>query len=227
MPLVLVVEDEPHVRALLRTTLGDRGFRVIEAENGAQGLAMAAQSPDIVLLDLGLPDIDGVALTERLREWLTAPILVISARGREDDKVAALDAGANDYVTKPFGMGELLARMRVWLRDRTDDGASADASILEVGSLRIDRARRVTYVDGVEVHLTPTEYKLLSILMKNAGRVMTHPQILKTVWGESAAGETQYLRVYMKQLRHKLEVDPARPRYLLTEPGVGYRLKSV
>jgi two-component system KDP operon response regulator KdpE len=179
----------------------------------------------MVLLDLGLPDEDGVDLTRRLREWLRVPIIVISARGREADKVAVLDAGADDYLTKPFGVGELLARMRVALR-HVQEAAGAPTPIIEIGPLRIDLARREVKLDDAEVHLTPIEYRLLALLAQNAGRVLTHTQILKEVWGAGHAGETHYLRVYMAQLRRKIEVEPARPRLLQTEPGVGYRMRE-
>ena len=227
MPLVLVVDDDRRMRRYLRATLADQRFRVVEAESGAEALAQAAaHNPDLVLLDFGLPDFDGVAVTTRLREWTTVPILVISAREHESDKIAALDAGANDYLTKPFGTGELLARIRVWLRHM--DRATRDSldPIFEVGELRLDFGRRLAFVGEREVHLTPTEYKLFGTLIKNAGKVLTHQQILVTVWGAAYARETQYLRVYMGQLRQKLEANPARPRYLVTEPGVGYRLRT-
>jgi len=178
------------------------------------------------LLDLGLPDIDGLEVTKRLREWATAPIIVISARGQEDDKINALDAGADDYLTKPFGTGELMARIRVALRHAARAGQERTEPVLKVGDLSVDLDKRTVFVAGAEVHLTPIEYKLLAVLLKNAGKVLTHRQLLKDVWGPGYANNTQYLRVYMVQLRHKLEADAARPRYLVTEPGVGYRLKT-
>lgn len=226
-PLMLLVEDEPPMRRLLQAVLGDHGYRTVSAASGAEALAQAsAYNPDFVLLDLGLPDVDGVEIARRLREWTDAPILVVSARGQESDKVTALDVGANDYITKPFATGELLARVRVWLRQSARVGPQHDESTIEVGELRIDLARRLVFVAGEEVHLTPIEYKLLAALMRNAGRVMTHRQLLELTWGPAYASETQYVRVYVGQLRQKLERDPARPRYLVTEPAVGYRLRA-
>ena len=227
---VLVVEDEPQVMRFLRATLPAHGYRVLEATSGAQALVEAqTRQPDLVLLDLGLPDIDGLEVTRRIRGWSAVPIVVVSARGQERDKVAALDAGADDYLTKPFGTDELLARMRVALRHavRVGGGAGCAAeSAFEVGELRVDLAARLVYLRGKEVRLTRTEYRLLAALVKHAGKVLTHRQLLVEVWGPGAASESHYLRVYMAQLRHKLEDDPARPRYLLTETGVGYRLKA-
>jgi two-component system KDP operon response regulator KdpE len=225
-PLVLVVEDEPQMRRFLRASLTSHGYDLCEATSAAEAVAMAtSRAPELVLLDLGLPDEDGVELTRRLREWSRVPILVISARGREADKVEVLDAGADDYLTKPFGVGELLARMRVALR-HAQHAAGAPEQIIEIGPLRIDLARREVKLDDVEVHLTPIEYRLLALLAQNAGRVLTHSQILKEVWGPGHAGETHYLRVYMAQLRRKIEHEPARPRLLQTEPGVGYRMRE-
>ena len=227
MPLVLVVEDDRRMRKYLRATLADQRFRVVDAENGSQGLIQASgHNPDLVILDYGLPDLDGIQVTTKLREWTTAPILMLSARDEEYDKVAALDAGANDYLTKPFGTGELLARIRVWLRHTQRASADSLDSTLEVGELRIDFAKRLAFVGDREIRLTPTQYKLFGMMMRNAGKVLTHEQILFTVWGPAYTKETQYLRVYMGQLRQKLESDPARPRYLVTEPGVGYRLRA-
>jgi two-component system, OmpR family, KDP operon response regulator KdpE len=223
-PLILMIEDERQMRRFLRVSLGANDYRLLEAETAADGLAQAAQyNPDLILLDLGLPDLDGLSVTERLREWSRAPIIVISARGQEEDKIKALDAGADDYLTKPFGVGELLARMRVALRHAasTDQGSSE----LTIGELKVDLGRRQVLLSGSEVHLTPIEYKLLATLVKHAGKVLTHRQLLKEVWGPSYGEQTQYLRVYMGQLRHKLEADPSRPRYLVTEAGVGYRLR--
>ena len=227
MPLLLVVEDDTQMRKFLRASLSSHGYRLVEAVNGSEGLTQAASyNPDLILLDLGLPDMDGLLVTKRLREWASAPIIVISARGQEDDKINALDAGADDYLTKPFGTGELLARIRVALRHSARSRQERSEPILTVGELSIDLDKRTVHVAGREVHLTPIEYKLLATLLKNAGKVLTHRQLLKEVWGPGYANNTQYLRVYMVQLRHKLEVDAARPRYLVTEPGVGYRLKS-
>ena len=227
MPLLLIVEDDVQMRKFLRASLSSHGYRLVEAETGKEGLSQAAAyNPDLILLDLGLPDIDGLEVTKRLREWASAPIIVISARGQEDDKINALDAGADDYLTKPFGTGELLARIRVALRHAARAGQERAEPVLSVGDLRIDLDKRTVHLAGSEVHLTPIEYKLLATLLKNAGKVLTHRQLLKEVWGPGHANNTQYLRVYMVQLRHKLEVDAARPRYLVTEPGIGYRLKS-
>jgi two-component system KDP operon response regulator KdpE len=221
---ILVIDDEQAMRRFLRVSLEGAGYRVLEAENGQMGLtAAASRNPDLILLDLGLPDQDGLSVTARLREWAKAPIIVISARGREEDKVTALDQGADDYLTKPFGVGELLARIRVALRH----AASADQSSPEftVGELRVDFGRRQVFLKDREVHLTPIEYKLLALLIKNAGRVITHRQLLREVWGPNSIEHTHYLRVYMGQLRHKLEENPSRPAYITTEPGVGYRLR--
>jgi two-component system KDP operon response regulator KdpE len=226
-PLVLVIEDEPQIRRFLRATLSAHGYRLVEAATGQEGLMHAAtHQPEIVILDLGLPDLDGLELTQRLREWSTMPIIVLSARGQESDKVAALDAGADDYLTKPFGVGELLARMRVALRHTARTAQEPGEAVFTVGDLRVDMARRQVFVTNQEVHLTPIEYKLLTTLVRYAGKVVTHHQLLREVWGPGASSETHYLRVYMGQLRHKLEANPARPRYLVTESGVGYRLRT-
>lgn len=225
-PLVLIVEDEGPLRRFLRAALVAQNYRLVEAETAAEGLQRAAEhNPDIVLLDLGLPDGDGLDVTARLREWYQAPIIVLSARGQERDKVAALDAGADDYLTKPFGTGELLARMRVVLR-RVAERTPTQEPTVTLGEVTVDLARRMVTRAGQPVHLTPHEYKLLSTLLKYADKVVTHRQLLKEVWGPGHVGQTHYLRVYMAQLRQKLEADPARPRYLTTEPGVGYRLRS-
>jgi two-component system KDP operon response regulator KdpE len=225
-PVVLLIEDEPQMRRFLRAALGADEYHLVEASTAREGLAQAAGcNPDLILLDLGLPDSDGLDVTRRIREWSHAPIIVISARGQERDKVAALDAGADDYLTKPFGVGELLARMRVALRHARESGGATEV-VFEAGGLRVDLVRRLVYRDGEEVHLTPLEYKLLTNLVKHAGKVLTHRQLLKEVWGINAISQTHYLRVYMTQLRHKLEQDPTQPRLLLTEPGVGYRLRS-
>jgi two-component system KDP operon response regulator KdpE len=224
--LVLVIEDEPQMRRFIRASLEAHGFQVDEASNGAEALALAtSRNPDVILMDLGLPDIDGIDLTRRLREWSRTPVIVISARGREADKVSALDAGADDYLTKPFGVDELLARIRVALR-HAHDTQRTEESALEFGNVRIDFARREVKVGDGEVHLTPTEYKMLSLLARNAGRVLTHRQIIREVWGPSYAGQTHHVRVHMAELRKKIESDPARPQLLLTEPGVGYRLRD-
>jgi two-component system KDP operon response regulator KdpE len=225
-PLVLVVEDEPQMRRFLRASLTSHGYQLCEASTASEAVALlTSRGPELVLLDLGLPDRDGVVLMKELREWSRVPIIVISARGREADKVEVLDAGADDYLTKPFGVGELLARMRVALR-HGQQAAGAETPIIEIGPLRIDLGRREVRLDDAEVHLTPIEYRLLALLAQNAGRVLTHTQILKEVWGPGHAGETHYLRVYMAQLRRKIESEPARPRLLQTEPGVGYRMRE-
>jgi len=226
-PLILVVDDEASVQKLLGILLRAQGMRTVQATSAAEALARAADTnPDLVLLDLGLPDADGIDVTRQLREWTAVPVVVISARGKELDKVATLDAGANDYLTKPFTNGELLARIRVWLRATAHHPAKDSASIIEIGHLRIDFAKHLVQVAGREVHLTPTEYKLFATLMRNPGRLMTHRQLLDAAGGPRSADWRQYLRVYMGQLRRKLEPDMARPRYLLTEPGVGYRLRA-
>jgi len=227
MPLLLIVEDDTQMRKFLRASLSSHGYRLVEATTGNEGLNQAAAyNPDLILLDLGLPDIDGLEVTKRLREWASAPIIVISARGQEDDKINALDAGADDYLTKPFGTGELSARIRVALRHAARTSQERTEPVLTVGDLSVDLDKRTVLVAGREVHLTPIEYKLLVTLLKNSGKVLTHRQLLKEVWGPGYANNTQYLRVYMVQLRHKLEADATRPRYLVTEPGVGYRLKD-
>ena len=224
-PLVLLVEDEPQMRRFLRAALTSHEYRLVEACTGAEGIAHATgHNPEVILLDLGLPDIDGLEVTRRLREFTQVPIIVLSARGREEDKVAALDAGADDYVTKPFGMNELLARVRVALRHT--EGRSPDDPVLDLGPLKIDLARREVTRDGAALKLTPIEYRLLTVLARHAGKVLTHRQLLKEVWGAMHTEDTHYLRVYMAQLRRKVEVDPSDPQLLLTEPGVGYRLKG-
>jgi len=224
--LILLIEDEPQMRRFLRITLQSQGYRLVEAPSGEEGLMEAAtRNPDVVLLDLGLPDLDGIEVVRRLRDWSEVPIVVLSAREQEQDKIRALDTGADDYLTKPFGAGELLARIRVALRHRTMQQAGQKESAFVLDNLRVDLAKREVFLNDREVHLTPIEYRLLAVLIKYAGKVVTHSQLLKEVWGPPYANQTQYLRVYMAQLRHKLEADPARPRFLMNEPGVGYRLK--
>lgn len=226
MTVVLVIEDEPQMRKFIRASLSSHGYRVLEAEHAAAARSLlTSHNPAIVLLDLGLPDADGIELAGQLREWTRAPILVLSARGREDDKVAALDAGADDYLTKPFGVNELLARMRVALRHAAASNNSAQ-EVLELGEVTLDLARREVFRGAEPLHLTPTEYKLLVLLAQNAGKVLTHRQILQEVWGPAYANQTHYVRVHMAELRKKVELDPARPKLLLTEPGVGYRLRD-
>jgi len=225
-PLVLLVEDEPQMRRFLRVALEGSGYRLQEAATGQEGLHLtASHRPQVILLDLGLPDMDGLELTRRLREWCATPIIVLSARGQEADKIGALDAGADDYLTKPFSTGELMARIRVALRhERQPEGG--EEPVFTLGRWRVDLARRQVLVDGEEVHLTPLEYKLFTTLIRHAGRVVTHQQLLREVWGGVPGAQPLYLRVYMTQLRHKLEEDPSRPRHLQTEPGVGYRLRT-
>lgn len=224
-PMVVLIEDEPQIRRFLRATLGSQGYRLHEATTGEDGLIEAAtRQPDVVILDLGLPDIDGLQVIRRLREWSTVPIIVLSARGQEGDKVAALDAGADDYVSKPFAVGELLARLRVALRHAAV-GESGEPTFTVAG-LRVDQVKRLVQMDGKDIHLTPIEYRLLTTLVRHAGRVVSQRQLLKDVWGPAHTDQAHYLRVYMGTLRRKLEQDPARPRYLLTEPGVGYRLAA-
>lgn len=223
---ILLIEDEPQMRRFLRIILNSHGYRLIEAATGEEGLIQTAvRNPDLVLLDLGLPDIDGLDVTLRIREWSSVHIIVISAREQERDKIKALDAGADDYLTKPFGAGELLARIRVALRRSAIKGKDGQQSTFIMDDLKVDLLKRQVFLGGKEVHLTPIEYKLLATLIQNAGKVLTHRQLLREVWGPPYADQTQYLRVYMAQLRHKLGDNPARPRFLINEPGVGYRFK--
>ena len=226
-PTVLVIEDEAQIRRFLRATLTANGYQLLEATTAQEGLVQAAtRQPEVVILDLGLPDLDGLEVTRRLREWTAVPIIVLSARGQESDKVTALDAGADDYLTKPFSVGELLARLRVALRHAARTSQEPGEPTFAVGELCVDLGRRQVSIAAQQVHLTPIEYKLLTTLVRYAGRVVTHRQLLQEVWGPGHTEASHYLRVYMGQLRHKLEADPARPRYLVTEPGVGYRLKT-
>jgi two-component system, OmpR family, KDP operon response regulator KdpE len=219
---ILVVDDEKQIRRMLKAALEGYGYDIAEAASGQEGLSQTSIfHPDVVILDLGLPDIDGIEVIERLREWTQVPVIVLSVREHEDDKIKALDVGADDYVTKPFSMGELLARLRAALR-RT--AGSEDTPILTFGELSVDIAHRNVSVRGEEVKLTPTEYEVLKYLAQQAGRVVTHRQLLKAVWGSNYQEHSQYLRVYVGQLRRKLEVDPSQPAYIITEPGVGYRL---
>jgi two-component system, OmpR family, KDP operon response regulator KdpE len=225
--LVLVVEDEAPVRKFIRASLTSHQYRIIEADRISQVISLVtSHNPDLVLMDLGLPDGDGIELTKQLREWSRVPIIVISARGREDDKVAALDAGADDYLTKPFGVNELLARMRVSLRHAAEMSAPAAAQVLEFGDLKIDLAKRLVTRKGEELHLTPIEYRLLALFARNAGKVLTHRQILVEVWGRGYVTQTHNVRVHMAELRRKVEPDASRPALFVTEPGVGYRLRE-
>jgi two-component system, OmpR family, KDP operon response regulator KdpE len=221
----LVIDDEPQIRRLLRVTLEGDGYRVVDAANGNDGLVQAAQCrPEVVLLDLGLPDMDGVEVLKRFREWSRVPVIILSVRDREGDKIAALDAGANDYVTKPFSSGELLARLRAALRDAPGQGAE---TILHSGNLEVDLAARVVRKNNKEIKLTPTEYALLRFFVIHAGKVLTHRQLLTEVWGPNASKETQYLRVHIAHLRDKIEDDPARPERIRTEPSIGYRFLAL
>ncbi|MDA8388373.1 MAG: response regulator [Nitrospiraceae bacterium] len=224
---ILLIEDEPQMRRLLRVVLQGHGYRMLEAETGEEGLTQAAlRNPELVLLDLGLPDMDGIEVARRLRQWSDVPVIVISARGQETDKIKALDEGADDYLIKPFGAGELLARIRVAMRHSATRKSGRKEPVFLSDGLKIDFVKRQVFLNDKEIHLTPIEYKLLSLLAGNAGMVLTHGQILKEVWGPNFVRQTQYLRVYMTQLRHKIEADPARPRFLINEPGVGYRFKA-
>lgn len=219
---VLVIDDEPAIRKLLKISMQAYGYELGEAAAGQEGLLMAASfRPDIILVDLGLPDMDGKAVVKALREWSETPIIVLTAREQEQEKIAALDAGADDYVTKPFGMGELMARMRVCLRR---SGNKEGEPLLICGGLQLNLLEHRVVVEGREVKLTPTEYELLKVMLKYAGRVLTHKQLLKAVWGNEYDTDTHYIRIYMRQLRRKIEPDPAQPKYLITEAGIGYRL---
>jgi two-component system KDP operon response regulator KdpE len=224
---ILVIEDELPLRRFLRVTLETQDYRIIETGLGQEGLQMAASSqPDLIILDLGLPDIDGLQVIKKLREWTAIPIIVVSARGKEQEKVIALDGGADDYLTKPFGLPELLARVRVAARRRAKADATTGNPIFITGGLHVDLAKREVLTDGKKVHLTPNEFRLLGILVKHAGKILTHAQLLREIWGPNSTNENHYLRVYVNQLRQKIEPDPARPKYILTETGVGYRLSS-
>jgi len=223
---ILLIEDERQMRRFLRVTLQSEAYGVLEAETAADGLTQAAtRNPDIVLLDLGLPDMDGLDVIEKLREWSAVPVIVISAREQEGDKIKALDGGADDYLTKPFNAGELLARIRAALRHAAPKSQDQGEAVFVAEELRIDFLKRQVYCGTREVHLTPIEYRLLTVLVRNAGRVMTHRQILKEVWGPPYVEQTHYLRVFMNQLRKKIEADSTRPHFLLNEPGIGYRFK--
>jgi len=226
-PAIVLIEDEPQIRRFLRATLTSQGYRLFEATTGADGLVeVGSRLPDVVVVDLGLPDMDGIEVIRRLREWSAVPIIVLSARGQEQDKVAALDAGADDYVSKPFGASEMLARIRVALRHSAGASREGDEATFKVGDLQVDLLRRHVSMGQREIRLTPIEYKLLTTLARHAGKVVTHQQLLREVWGPTHTDQAHYVRVYLAHLRHKLEAEPARPRYLLTEPGVGYRLAA-
>jgi len=223
-PVVLLVEDEPQVRRFVRTALETEGWRVFEAETMKRAVIDAAgRKPDLIILDLGLPDGDGIDFISQVRKWSPVPIIILSARTHENDKIRGLDAGADDYLTKPFGLGELLARVRAALRRQRQASAGA-SGVIEFGDIKVDREARLVSRAGQVVHLTPTEYRLLTVLINNAGRVVTNAQLLREVWGPSHAENSHYVRIYMGHLRQKLEADPAQPRYIVTEPAVGYRL---
>jgi two-component system KDP operon response regulator KdpE len=226
-PIILLIEDDPHIRRFLRASLLTQGYELLEAGTGREGLAMAAaRVPEVVLLDLGLPDMEGMEVIHQLRAWSSVSIIILSARGQERDKVANLDAGADDYLTKPFGVGELLARIRVALRKAMPAEEGKPEAMYSLGNIKVDFERRLVFRGEEEVHLTPIEYKLLSVLLKHRGKVVTHRQLLKEVWGPSYVEQNPYLRIFILNLRRKLEEDPTRPQYLLTEPGVGYRLRD-
>lgn len=226
-PRLLLIEDDHNIRRFLRATLKTQGYDLLEAETGRQGLALAAsQVPDLVILDLGLPDMEGIEVIRHLRDWSAIPIIVLSARGEEREKVSNLNAGADDYLTKPFGVGELLARVRAALRRSGTSEESTPEAVFTLGNIRVDFARRQVFRGQQEVHLTPIEYKLLSVLIKHEGKVVTHRQLLKEVWGPSYTDQNPYLRIFILNLRRKLEDDPTRPAFLITEPGVGYRLRG-
>lgn len=219
---VLIIDDEPQIRKLLRVSLTSQGYCIEEASTGADGINKTAMfKPDILIVDLGLPDLDGKEVVRQIREWSSAPVIILTARYQEQEKIDALDAGADDYVTKPFGMGELMARLRVCLRRIA---ATEEEPVLVCGGLHVDLAQRRVLVDGREVKLTPTEYEIIKVMAQHAGRVLTHKQLLKAVWGTAYHEDTHYIRVYIGQLRRKIETDPAQPRYIITESGVGYRL---
>ena len=225
-PVIVVIEDDPAIRLFLRTGLCAHGFKVFEADRGGQGIIEAGiRKPDLIILDLGLPDMEGVDVIKTIREWSVMPIIILSARSTEQHKIDALDAGADDYLTKPFGLGELLARIRVAMRHSLSSPEQDQSGVFTSGALKVDLLKRQVFVDDREVHLTPIQYRLLSVLIKNAGKVLTHQYLLKEVWGPSYRDNSHYLRIYMSQLRQKLEIDPAQPQYLLTESGIGYRLK--
>ena len=219
--VVLVIDDEPQIRRLLRVTLESNGYEVFDAVNGQDGIVQAAQCrPDVILLDLGLPDLDGGEVLKRIREWSRVPVIILSVRDRENDKIAALDAGADDFITKPFGSGELLARLRTTLRRSRPESAAA---VFHAGKIEVDLSTRIVRKHGQEVKLTPTEYALLRLLVVHGGKVLTHRQLLTEVWGPNAVEQTHYLRVHIAHLREKLEENAAQPAFIITEPAVGYR----
>ena len=222
---ILVIDDEPEIRRLLKVGLAAYGYDFAEAATGQDGLYQAVIiRPDIVILDMGLPDMEGLEVVRQIREWSQIPIIMLSVRGQDQDKVEALDLGADDYLTKPFSVSELMARIRVALRHQAD---LKDEPIINLGDLYIDLARRMVKVAGIEVHLTPTEYDLLKILVAHVGKVVTHRQLITRIWGAYDQDHSQYLRIYISQLRKKVEKDPTQPKYILTEPGIGYRLTAI
>lgn len=223
---ILIIEDEAQIRRFLRGSLEGHGYAALEATSGQQGIEQAVQlQPDCIILDLGLPDMEGLDVLRRIRAWSVVPVVILTARGQEQEKITLLDAGADDYLTKPFGVGELLARIRAALR-RTSGISASETPVITIGDLCIDLVHRKIVRGSEEIHLTPIEYRLLGVLARNLGRVVTQRQLLQEVWGPEYTDSPHYLRIYMQHLRHKLEHDPARPRYLLTEPGVGYRLRD-
>ncbi len=225
-PVIIVIEDDPSIRRFLYTSLSTHNFKVFEVDTGKKGIVeVEVRKPDVLILDLGLPDMDGVDIIKSIRSWSTVPIIILSARSDEQQKIQAFEAGADDYLTKPFGFGELLARIRVALRHSMRPYEQSQNDIFITGNLKFDAVNRVVCIDDQEVHLTPIQYRLLMVLVKNAGKVLTQQQILKEVWGPSHKENAHYLRIYMSQLRQKLEADPAQPKLLLTESGIGYRLK--
>jgi len=225
-PVIIVIEDDPSIRRFLRTSLSTHAFNVFEADTAKQGIIeVGIRKPDLLILDMGLPDMDGFDVIKAIRAWSTVPIIILSARSSEQQKIDALDVGANDYLTKPFGFGELLARIRVALRYAMRPQEQMQNDVFITSNLKVDLLNRVVSVDEEEIHLTPIQYRLLMVLVKNAGRVLTHQQILNEVWGPSYKENAHYLRIYMSQLRQKLEADPTQPKLLVTESGVGYRLK--
>ncbi len=227
-PLILMIEDEKPIRNFVKAALDSQGFRLIECEKGKEGISLAAShNPDLILLDLGLPDMDGNDLIEQVRSWAMTPIIVISARGQEADKIGALERGADDYLTKPFGVGELLARMKVALRHAALlSSQGSGSSVFACEGLHIDFEKRTVRVEEDEVHLTPIEYKLLAALARHAGKVLTHNHLLREVWGKYSTEQNHYVRIYMASLRKKIEKDPSMPRYIVTETGIGYRLRE-
>jgi two-component system, OmpR family, KDP operon response regulator KdpE len=226
IPITVVIEDDPAIRRFLRTSLNAEGFKLFEADTGKQGMIEASiRKPDVIILDLGLPDMDGVEVIKQIRQWSAMPIIILSARSSEQHKIEALDAGADDYLTKPFSLGELLARIRAALRRSSMTPNQQQNGLFSTGALSVDLFKRQVLLNNEEVHLTPIQYRLLSVLVKNAGKVLTHQYLLKEVWGPSYRENSHYLRIYMSQLRQKLETDPTQPQYLLTESGIGYRLK--